>query len=537
MRYEQCSAETQRHSQRRVDCVSLPRPISPWRSKQVHARHLATLGRHLLVTLGSSLVAWLFAGCAAMTVSTPIACGTALSQPWTMSIAPPQRGSNAVLNVKDLGAIGDGRTDDTRAFANALNQLGAQNGGKLLIPPGTYMVGDLRVPDGTFIRGIGFPVPVLVKSPSATTILQIFHDAVAGVRTPTHDVSIEHLVLRGRSVEDGFSQFTHNVKVAGVERLAVRSVEFEAMQGDGLYLGSRNSASETEAHNSDVSVVGSTFDGVNAENRQGVSIIDCTRCLITGNTFVRLTRPDMPGAIDVEPNTRRQIINNIEITNNTVTGNGGGIAAITVALKFKDFVQQPNHILIQNNEIQNSGTGIAVLWLGGPPTRQTPALETLVLHNLVTNTDHALRLDGTSGVTIVRNVFSGNRLDMQVGQTLGTVDLHFRNNEFVAMGASSGHGITMFGPVSTVEFTENAFVDLGSPGSDASAILFAGGAVDNVRYIGDTFSTPNGITRLAISATDSVSFFDATNVWTGNRLSDGIQLGNFPHTLAATACR
>jgi hypothetical protein len=439
--------------------------------------------------------------------------------------------------VKDFGAIGDGKTDDTSAFTNALSQLSAQNGGKLLIPTGTYVAGDLRVPDGTFIQGIGFPVPVLVKSPSATTILQIFHDAVAGVRTPTHDVSIEQLVLRGRSVEDGFSQFTHNVKVAGVERLAVRSVKFEAMQGDGLYLGSRNSASETESHNSDVNVVDSSFDGVNGENRQGVSIIDCTRCLVTGNTFVRLTRPDMPGAIDVEPNTRRQVIHNIAITNNTVTGNGGGIAAITVALKFKDFVQQPNHILIQKNEIQYSGTGIAVLWLDGPPTSRTPALETLIWHNFVTNTDHALRLDGTSGVTVVGNTFSGNRLDMQVGETLGAVDLHFRNNEFVAMGASSGHGITMFGPVSIAEFTENAFRDLGSPGSDASAILFGAGAVDNVRYVGNTFSSPNGITRLAIRATDSVSFFGATNVWTGNRLSDGIQLGNFPHTLDATACR
>jgi hypothetical protein len=369
------------------------------------------------------------------------------------------------------------------------------------------------------------------------SILQIFHDAVAGVRTATHDIRIEQLVLRGRSVEDGFSQFIHNVRVAGVERLAVRSVKFEAMQGDGLYLGSRNSGSEKEAHNFDVSVMDSSFDGVNAENRQGVSIIDCTRCLVSGNTFLRLTRPDMPGAIDVEPNTRRQVIHDIAITNNTVTGNSGGIAAITVALKFKDFVQQPNRILIQNNGIQNSGTGIAVLWLDRQPTSQTPALDTLIWHNLVMNTDHALRVDGTSGVTVVGNTFSGNRLDMQVGQTLGAADLHFRNNEFVTMGASSGHGITMFGPISIVEFKENAFIDLGSRGSNASAILFNAGTVNNVRYLDNIFSSPNGITRLAISATNTVSFLEATNVWARNILSDGIQLGDFPHTTDAPACR
>jgi len=245
----------------------------------------------------------------------------------------------------------------------------------------------------------------------------------------------------------------------------------------------------------------------------------------------------MPGAIDVEPNTRRQVIHDVAITNNVVTGNGGGIAAITVGLNFKDFVQLPNRILIGGNQIQSAGTGIAILWQGDPPTRKTPALDVLIWRNFVTDTDHALRLNGTAGVTVMGNAFAGNRQDMQVGQTLGAADVHFRNNQFVDMGASSGHGITVFGPASIVEFTENAFTDLGSPGSNASAVHFAGGPVENIRYVGNTFTSPNGITRFAVSATNSVSFFEATNEWMGNRLRDGIQLGSFPHALDAPACR
>lgn len=44
------------------------------------------------------------------------------------------------VSVKDFNAIGDGTTDDTTAFQNAINQLTA--GGRLDIPRGTYLITD-----------------------------------------------------------------------------------------------------------------------------------------------------------------------------------------------------------------------------------------------------------------------------------------------------------------------------------------------------------------------------------------------------------
>jgi polygalacturonase len=45
------------------------------------------------------------------------------------------------VSVKDFGAVGDGVTNDTTAFQLASNYINAQDGGKLIIPPGTYIVG------------------------------------------------------------------------------------------------------------------------------------------------------------------------------------------------------------------------------------------------------------------------------------------------------------------------------------------------------------------------------------------------------------
>lgn len=54
------------------------------------------------------------------------------------------------VNVKTLGAKGDGLTNDTHAFRLAAQRIKELNGGKLVIPSGTYIVGEQ-----TFANGYG----------------------------------------------------------------------------------------------------------------------------------------------------------------------------------------------------------------------------------------------------------------------------------------------------------------------------------------------------------------------------------------------
>ena len=66
-----------------------------------------------------------------------------------------------VVNVKEFSAKGDGTTDDTLAFNGALKALGEKGGGTLLVPSGTYLVGELKVGSGTTLKGLGVPRPSL----------------------------------------------------------------------------------------------------------------------------------------------------------------------------------------------------------------------------------------------------------------------------------------------------------------------------------------------------------------------------------------
>lgn len=62
-----------------------------------------------------------------------------------------------VINVRDFGAVGDGVTDDTDAFAKAMAALVASaEGGAFYIPPGTYKINAPISPDNatyTVTRG------------------------------------------------------------------------------------------------------------------------------------------------------------------------------------------------------------------------------------------------------------------------------------------------------------------------------------------------------------------------------------------------
>ena len=67
---------------------------------------------------------------------------------------------SAIFNVKDYGAVGDGKTMNTAAFKKAIEDCNKKGGGHVLVPFGDYLTGaiylksnvDLHLADSTIIR-------------------------------------------------------------------------------------------------------------------------------------------------------------------------------------------------------------------------------------------------------------------------------------------------------------------------------------------------------------------------------------------------
>jgi hypothetical protein len=109
-------------------------------------------------------------------------------------------------SVRDFGALGDGKTDDTAAFQKALDAAGLAGGGTVHAPRGNYFfAGHLKVPAAVALEGVWKSVP------SHTGLRD------AGAPKPTDD-GTTFLVTESAGQETGapFITLNHNSTLKGV---------------------------------------------------------------------------------------------------------------------------------------------------------------------------------------------------------------------------------------------------------------------------------------------------------------------------------
>ena len=106
--------------------------------------------------------------------------------------------TSTVVDVKDFGAKGDGVTDDTAAFQQALDAVAKGGGGVVTAQRGNYLFkGHLNVPNGVTLQGMWTSVPS--------------HNGIRdkGLPKPTDD-GTTFLVTEGMGKEDGPAFITLN---------------------------------------------------------------------------------------------------------------------------------------------------------------------------------------------------------------------------------------------------------------------------------------------------------------------------------------
>jgi len=143
-----------------------------------------------------------------------------------------------IENVRSFGAIGDGRTDDTEAFQKALDTLGSQGGGTLLIPNGIFMVSDLKVPSyvtlqcnpmwGYRIKAYG-PAVLRLNRETAKCLLNL---------TDSTGVTLSGLSLDGSGLGEGVHGILVDKKGHGGREDALRIEKCRVVDfsGDGARL-------------------------------------------------------------------------------------------------------------------------------------------------------------------------------------------------------------------------------------------------------------------------------------------------------------
>jgi parallel beta-helix repeat protein len=162
-----------------------------------------------------------------------------------------------VTEVTAFGAKGDGKTNDTPAFARAL-----ATGKDIYIPAGMYLVDEIKIPEGTFFHGSGYSSRIILAK------------GIGTISVGNH-CKISDLNFTGQEKYDGKAGGSQNKALISIQNssdVIVDNVRIENYQNTGLYM----------EHAADVKVLNSHFEKLN----WGILIVFSNRILVSGNEVI-----------------------------------------------------------------------------------------------------------------------------------------------------------------------------------------------------------------------------------------------------------
>jgi hypothetical protein len=442
------------------------------------------------------------------------------------------------VSVRNYGARGDGVTDDSAAIQRAMD------GNKAVwFPAGVYLVGNLKLRNGQRLAGVGVDSK-LRQRPGAMYAVSA-NPGTEGSSDPRLNLTgirISRLRFEGQAKSGGvdFNEHVHLLNLHGVTDLEISDCQFVKAVGDGIYLGSSN-ALGVERHNLDVRVLNCIFDGFVKNNRNCITVIDGTNVTIDGCQFTRWGRPDMPSAIDIEPNpgannafTR---IENVVISRCTIWDMASS-ALISIVLPPNDALRYP----VKNLQVLNCrGVGVAQegqqgllvsQWAGNSPsapTATTPALGLLVDGCSFERLYRPFSISNAKGVTVRGTNFAGGSVNAMIGDGAGvlrSMALRFEDVDFKQIGIAA----MKVCHVDDLTFDRCTFEDCGSVGGvvGEAALIFSGTCTSSsVRLLGTRISSPLGYTRRGILVNPNHRLTPATNQQVGTVMTDGVSGNNF----------
>jgi len=394
------------------------------------------------------------------------------------------------------GAKGDGVSDDTLAIQKSVDALSVV-GGTVYFEPGKYPARDLALYSNIRLTGskegeailshISGKVPEKVES--LIGIGKLYREA-GDTTKKAHHIEISRITFVGRVLQQGFSEHHHLVYLHAASDVLIHDCKFVGFQGDGIYIGQRG---KSEQHNERIKISNCVFDGINNDNRNGISVTDGTDIVVEGNSFVNCTRKNMPGNIDIEPNYTYDRIHNITIKGNKFEkyyGNKGAIC-IYFSRPLSSYLTQPSNFVIENNFIDkdyyNAGAGaqnaIIVYSYNQAVTSKSHNMDINITSNKIFND---IRILGAKGINFTGNTVSAFNRYCMFGDITNSNGLH---------------------NISDAIISNNIFDNTGN----ANGALSIGNAI-NVKAYGNTFSRikSNGIVLAgykAITSSDNIKIY------------------------------
>jgi Calx-beta domain/Pectate lyase superfamily protein len=194
----------------------------------------------------------------------------------------------SIINVRDVGATGNGTTDDTKAIQKAINTIYSRGGGVIIFPPGVYIVTSVDIRENITYQGYGATIKRPANQGKWTRTFTTDRSMYAG------ELDSPPLIIKGL-VFDGNSQLQGAYK------------KFELEQAHLLFLvGNSKLPGRLQAFVEDCTFQNGVADGISiytnvdikAYNNQAINLFRGGFVLTGGYTSAKVTKLQTSGKID-----------------------------------------------------------------------------------------------------------------------------------------------------------------------------------------------------------------------------------------------
>lgn len=420
-----------------------------------------------------------------------------------------------------------GDRDDTAALMRA-----AETGRPVHAPAGRYLVSMTAaesLPPTFQLKGDGAKATVFARSYSRPSPFILHADSGSSdTRDNFSGYRIQDLSFEDDVARRGFSEFDYLVMLNGVTGALIEGVEFRGFRGDGLYIGSSTVRSQ-ERHNADVTVRACHFDGINANTRNAISVLDCDGLIIEGCTFRNVGRtggplpPDpmnpftgvqSPGAIDIEPEpTGFSRVQDVSIRNNLFMGGGG--YAVTLNMFENTAKAFQRRFSISNNRVLDRDGGFSARGFTSGSPSSIP-YDIAISDNVAERCRKPFLFDGMHGLRVANNRFIDCAEEGELGYQYRNLEVELASNEFRRVGYERGFALWVRSSDGLV-LRENVFLDCGlRDGSRGIPIAFVSGFSKNVSLLGNLVENRSGRTTEATTVFADASLDRRTLKVSGN---------------------
>ncbi|WP_375402479.1 right-handed parallel beta-helix repeat-containing protein [uncultured Sphingomonas sp.] len=450
-----------------------------------------------------------------------------VSAAWALRAAAGEDVAGERASVPDFRRAGD--RDDSEAFRRAVATgrtvhlpagKGRGRGGRYLIANGP----EHRLAPGVRVVGDGIDRTIVAKSYATAAPFVLFFDS--GSADPARNgrsFSFRDLTFEDEVTEQGFSEFSYLVMLNGVTDVRFDRVGFRGFRGDGLHLGSGLVLGQ-ERHNVNVTVADCVFDGVNSNNRNAVSVIDCDGLVIERSRFLNCSRPgdgtinkgdpfnpatglQMPGPIDFEPNDDGfAIIRNVTIRGNLFRGGGGFAVCLNLRENTKVRAAQRDFTVTDNVIEDRHGGWLTYGYGGDRAITSTRGYAATFSGNTVRRCRTPFVLNGMRGIALTGNVISDCDQHAEIGNLAWNAVVTLSKNRFTRVGLRPIGYALWVRECDRLTLDGNEFVDCGlADRRFGIALAFVSGRMTRLTMRDSRFASPAGRMTQAV-----VAFKDAT---------------------------